>query len=168
METLKARGNKYYQDVVINENFLEENDDSPVERTEHQLQDMDIQNESQTLERKKDKALEEDDQREDKDEKANGENESEDENDTISKSVKEHQSKQSSNTFLMTWQMKLKLILGNLQLQKKLKEMEPLSLPPVKARFPPFYFVKKILMLELSLSITQMVNLDCITRGSKS
>ena len=132
LETLKARGNKYYQDVVINENFLEGMENPPVENPEHQPQDMDVQNESQSLERKKNEALEV------KDGKANEESESEDENDTMLKSVKEHQSKQSRNTFLMPEDLANEVEINNGQspITKKTKGNGSIIIAPGEGKIP--------------------------------
>ena len=93
LKTLKERGNRFYQDIKINENFMENNEIPPME--------MDVDDaESQRIEREEDEAWEMNKKQEDelkaKLELEAEEGDSDNEFDTVLKSVKKFQSNQTN------------------------------------------------------------------------
>ena len=101
LETLKASGNQFYQDIVINEDFLAE----AIEDTE---QPSDMETESQIHEKKLDEEYEklENQAREAINENGtkvtpNENEDSDEEDDTRLEAVKKYQSKQNGNTCLL-------------------------------------------------------------------
>ena len=102
LQTLKERGNKYYQDININETFWEKEETE--EEKEREAERMDFETESQKKEREEDEAWEEATKKKEEQRKADGvkeDSDSEDDSDTLLKSVKNQQSKQNKQTFLM-------------------------------------------------------------------
>ena len=94
LETLKASGNQFYQDIVINEDFLAE----AIEDTE---QPSDMETESQIHEKKLDEEYEKFENQAREAINENGDNEDSDEEDTRLEAVKKYQSKQNGNTCLL-------------------------------------------------------------------
>ena len=94
LETLKASGNQFYQDIVINEDFLAE----AIEDTE---QPSDMETESQIHEKKLDEEYEKLENQAREAINENGDNEDSDEEDTRLEAVKKYQSKQNGNTCLL-------------------------------------------------------------------
>ena len=103
LETIKASGNPFYQDIEINENFMDkvvEDAEKPLEmETESQIHEKELDDEYERLENQ---AKEARNQMENGNKVTPDENEdSDDEVDTRLQSVKKYQSKQNGNTCLL-------------------------------------------------------------------
>ena len=143
LETLKQRGNKYYQDVIINENFLEKEEHSTEDEVEdmeieNEVEDMEVETESQILEREKDEAWELEDKRKEEERQTNGVSDSEDEDDTNLKSVKKYQSKQCNNTFLLPDDLTNELVenKGQTHITKTTKGNGNIAVAPGEGKIP--------------------------------
>ena len=101
LETIKASGNPFYQDIDINENFMDKVEvaEKPLEmETESQIHEKELDEEYERLENQAKEAMTE---KEDGNKVIPDENEdSDDEVDTRLQSVKKYQSKQNGNTCL--------------------------------------------------------------------
>ena len=79
LQTLKERGNKYYQDITINDNFMEK--EMTAEEEEKEAEMMDFETESQKKEREEDEAWEEAMKKKEEQRKADGDKEESDSED---------------------------------------------------------------------------------------
>ena len=136
LKTLKERGNRFYQDIKINENFMENNEIPPME--------MDVDDaESQRIEREEDEAWEMNKKQEDELKAKLGleaeEGDSDNEFDTVLKSVKKFQSNQTNYTFLIPDDMATEVVVntGNSTITKPLKEgKESVKIAPGEGKIP--------------------------------
>ena len=136
LKTLKDRGNRFYQDIKINENFMENNEIPPME--------MDVDDtESQRIEREEDEAWEMNKKQEDELKAKLGleaeEGDSDNEFDTVLKSVKKFQSNQTNYTFLIPDDMATEVVVntGNSTITKPLKEgKESIKIAPGEGKIP--------------------------------
>ena len=111
LKTLKERGNKFYQDVEINEDFMKKQESDPQDMEVDQSTD--DESLTQKIEKQLDEDWEQDEKSKEEERHSKNISDSEDEDDNILKSVKVHQSKQSSNTFLIPDDMANEVIVNN-------------------------------------------------------
>ena len=139
LQTLKDRGNKYYQHVIINENFMEKEEGSPEGQTDDHVEDVDIATtDSQILEKERDEAWELEEKMAEEQRQANNVSDSEDEDDTSLKSVKKQQTKQV-NTFLMPEDLANQVIVNNgpSKITKDLgEEKQSITIAPGEGKVP--------------------------------
>ena len=141
LKTLKERGNKYYQDININETFLQKEETE--EEKEREAERMDFETESQKKEREEDEAWEEARKKEEEQRKADGRNEdsdSDDDSENVLNSVKNQQSKQSKQSFLMPEDLANEVQMNNSGISKKFGVgKRSIKIAPGEGKIPDFY-----------------------------